>query len=341
MYGNNNPAVPPQPPQPPPLGAPYPPGPPSPNGPTFPPPIYQLRPVTNHPNQRNEVLNKVYNNLTTRSNTFAVYCTVGYFEVVGYNTYVIGGQNVKRPILGKELSAYIPGYQRHRYFSVVDRTNLALQGTATAAQQRTAGGPPIFFPSNVGVTNVDPGQTNNPPPPTPAKYDQRVLVSGSDYALAVTMRTPATGFTPPLVGQTPQALTGEYDGTPWALTVGQTLYIDGGDALPTQWNPPGDPNQPTMSQQEAVTVTAISWVPIDPANPALGNMGLMQVRGTKVNPQYQPANPTAFPRFVFNHQHPIGFSVSQVILGNPGPQANFDYRTPPYTSVVPYAERIR
>jgi hypothetical protein len=95
-----------------------------------------------------------------------------------------------------------------------------------------------------------------------------------------------------------------------------------------------------------VVVTAINWGPVDPANPAAGNVGTITVRGTKpvkpaVRPQPGNPPPAGTLGFTFHHPHPVGFSITQAVLGNPGPQTNFDYRTSPYTAIVPYAERIR
>jgi hypothetical protein len=82
-----------------------------------------------------EAARKLFNNFTTVSHTFAVYVTVGYFEVHEENnpppnwpSMMVGGQ--PRPIpypgkLGKEVYKEIPGDLRQKFFAIVDRSNLA------------------------------------------------------------------------------------------------------------------------------------------------------------------------------------------------------------------------
>jgi hypothetical protein len=119
-------------------------------------------PGEHHPFRRFELLSKVWNNITVRSNTFSVWMTIGFFEY-----------DEATNSLGAEIGQIQGKNTRYRFFSVVDRTtvdswlkNWNLHNPMDAQSANTASN---VFPANISLfmnsslfPTLDPRQATYP-----------------------------------------------------------------------------------------------------------------------------------------------------------------------------------
>ena len=125
--------------------------------------------ANNHPLLQHEMLTKMYDQLTTRSNVFAVWLTVGFFEVVD------DSDATRPPRLGAEIGAAENRQVRHRMFAVVDRTNLTLDPNNPRVP-----GPRAFFLDVLTPVNAPGAQTITISTVTGAYEDSQFTIRAGD-----------------------------------------------------------------------------------------------------------------------------------------------------------------
>lgn len=259
-----------------------------------------------------EMFRKLTNNITFTSNTFAVWLTVGFFQIDPATGTV-------QQEIGKADNRQV----RHRFFAIVDRSQLVVpdQQLTTLSATATAGTTTVKV--NAASGNLGYGTVSNATNASPivvttsASHNlstgDQILISG------VQGNTAANGrWTVSVLSSTTFSLTGStgngnftsagywFQTQPrvsfdWSLKAGTRIVIDRGTAT-----------------EEAVEITAV-------AGTTLTTTKLAQTHAN---------NATVHLDGYRGVQGPPSMPANRVILGYPGPQAWFNLQD--YSYVVPY-----
>jgi hypothetical protein len=175
-------------------------------------PVFAVGSTSNHPYLQASLLQKIYNNITPTSNVFAVWCTVGFFEVVD--------ETVKPARLGQEIGRAQNKHIRHRFFAIIDRSGLQLYNTASTLNA-------------AGTVTLTANQTL--PQSKTLTYSVPAWVGTQNYApgniVSATVAGTTTGFCciTANMNQAPTSATGDANWQPM-MQPGMLLEIDTGTA---------------------------------------------------------------------------------------------------------------
>jgi hypothetical protein len=237
-----------------------------------------------HPYGQTELMTKIFGNVTTRSNVFAVWVTVGFFRVPDPVQRVGGTGPV---VLAEEIGASTGTNVRHRMFAVIDRSRMTISpGPVTMSVSGTPGTPTAAL-GVAGSVPAGNGLANNVlfQPSTVLQVNSVDGLTGTGIPWAL---RPAFVVPPPGSPQQPGLLTSP---------VPTAALIDAGtpseEVVVLQPPPPG-------------------WTP--PPNPGPGTNYYIFATFEKEHGVYRDMN--AKPRPIVLQVG--GASIS--ILGNPGPQ---------------------
>ncbi len=254
-----------------------------------------------HPYYRMAMLQKIFNNTTTTSNTFAVWLTVGFFEVQDTDQ---AGNAIIPPKIGSEIGRDQGRQIRHRLFAIIDRTGMNLTpGTFT-------GTPILAGSSNVTVPVAVPPNTNTLPTllntmvgnqvdigPDPVTGQSEVVIpTGVDlinltftasFTKGYTAGTPITmrGNPGPQPRRMCSLLTAPVaSGTQVAMVSGTVSNVMAG-ALPAFITIGPDPN---TGKTEQISVKSIDTTKVgSPSNPAINTL-------TPIVNSYTPGTPVTW-----------------------------------------------
>jgi hypothetical protein len=255
---------------------------------------------TGHAKATTEPLSKAWNSMTTTSNSFAVFVTVGFFEVRdpdGPTGPLPPGPDANgRIYIGKEMCKDVPGDLRHKFFSIIDRTNLGVELNGTAMPTAQAATHPldqgkVWFTSL--VEDAKPGDTT-------IKIAAADLTSAS--GLVTCGAVFADGFKIPLIDRTINR---------------SAIRVGFGDATLTESKADGEwltmPAYPSEPPAVPTVTQVVTW-----------SNGVATITLGSAVTQY----------------HPAGSPVSNVVLGHPGPQPSFNVNDARYRAVVPYSVQV-